>query len=100
MSITRFQFSPSMLPSKTNMVFHKKEPNEVSNINIVKLYLEIPAGIEIKLLRIGINLHIKIDFPPSSLNTSIESSILSSFSLNSFPNLDRVMAIIFFLFRK
>ncbi len=86
--MTKFQFSPNILPKRTNIVFQRKEPIEVKIKKIKRLYRDIPAGMEIKLLRIGIKRHTKIDLAPFSLNTSMEFSILSSFNLNSLPILD------------
>ena len=65
-----------------NIVFHRREPIEVRSKNMLKLYLDIPAGIEIRLRSIGMNRQMKIDFPPSSLNTSMEFNILSSFNFS------------------
>ena len=76
------QDSPAKAPSEIRTTFHKADPIIVKIKKNEKSKFDIPAGIEIKLLTIGINLQKKTEYFPFSKNQLSDFSILSVLKCN------------------
>lgn len=82
---TRCIASPAILPAQMRTVFQINDPISVSVKNFVKFIFAIPAGTEIRLRTIGINLPKKTAFPPYRLNQYAALAISSRFSRSVEP---------------